>query len=579
MLLINPASEQFGGILSRYVPVGIPVPVGTLAAWMMKHGHTVAVADDELGKIDEAKVRDLVKDLPKPYVIGLSVLAAQSARAYQINRMLKRMYPDCITIAGGIHVTAVPEEPLRNGIDFVIRGEGEVPLLRLYEAIREGKSWKNINSLSFLKPDGTFWSNPDGPLIENLDDIPIFPYELFKHPKYDYGFTTSSRGCPYKCSYCSQRLMTGLTYRFKSPERMVQELSILINDYNQKHIVFYDDNFAFKKRRVVELADAIRNAGLHTKCGFFVQTRADNFYEDIIPDMKRANFTGVGFGMETGVERLAQVTVKGQTVETHKKSIALARKHGIDVSVFMIFGLPTETHEDRMASYRLVKELGIKFTKFNNLIPYPGTKLFNDVKASGRMNVQPAWKNFNSTLTATRSIFDTTPLPYIPEGTTEWELKRDIFHCNMSWYFRPQMIIDVLKRKPGPGFVMLPPKWWTKPREIYEVAKLGLTMFSNYAITLLPKSVGGVIYYTVTRALRWARGESYPEYQLPDTVIDGTMRKIVVAKKGQILTGTEVAGEVVAPSGVISAPAKLTSVLTEVAQPGVLSSPSAAGTA
>lgn len=531
MLLINPASEQFGGVLSSYVPVGIPVPIGTLAAWMMKYGYTVAIADDELGRISEAQIRDLVKDLPQPYVFGLSILAAQCARAYELQRMLKKMYPDCITIAGGIHVTAVPDEALHEGFDFVIRGEGEVPLLNLYRAIREGSDWHKIESLSYLNENGVVQHNNDAQLIANLDEIPIFPYHLFKHPKYDYGFLTSSRGCPYKCSYCSQRLMTGLTFRFKSPQRIVEEIRILVEDFGQKHITFYDDNFCFNRRRVIELADAICASGLQKKCSFFVQTRADNFYEEAIPHLKRAGFSSVGFGMETAVERLAVEIQKGETIETHRKAIRLAQKNGIDVSLFMIFGLPTETHADRMASYKFVKDMGIRFTKFNNLIPYPGTKLYNDVKNTDQVKILQHWSNFNSTLTATRSIFNTTPLPFTPTGTSEWGLKRDIVRCNMGWYFRPAIIWDIMKGgNKGPGFVALPSGWWRKPKEIFEMIKITVVLSSNYALSLLPYALGGAIYYSVTAAIKFIQKPDHQSYKYNDQVIDGTMRKVSIQK-------------------------------------------------
>ena len=537
MILINPASEQFGGLLSHYVPVGIPVPIGTLAAWMIKHHHAVRVADDELGKITEEQIYSLVADMPKPYVFGLSILAAQCSRAYDLQRMLKRLFPDCITVAGGIHVTAVPDEALKAGFDFVIRGEGERPLLSLYEKIRAGKDWSGVESLSYKKPDGTFQHNRDGALIENLDEVPVFPYHLFNHPKYDYGFLTSSRGCPYKCSYCSQRLMTGLSFRFRSPQRIVEEIKILVEDFGQTHITFYDDNFCFNRRRIIELADAICNSGLHKKCSFFVQTRADNFYEQAIPHLKRANFTGVGFGMETAVERLAEVIQKGETIETHRKAIRLAQQHGMNVTLFMIFGLPTETHADRMASFRFVEEMGIRFTKFNNLIPYPGTKLFNEVKDSGLMHVSPFWSNFNSTLTATRSIFNTTPLPYIPEGTSEWQLKRDIFRCNMSWYLRPTMLLDILKGgDKGPGFVKLPPAWWRKPTEILEMVKIALVLGSNYAVTLLPEKLGGLIYAAITGYLKKNRPPQMESYDYQDEVFDGTKRNVVIEKKQTPIT-------------------------------------------
>lgn len=533
MLLINPAAEQFGGVFADYVPVGIPVATGTLAAYMIKHGYKVKVHDEEFCKINDSNIENLVKDLEAPYIIGISVLTAQAARTYLLIKMFKKRWPDCKIILGGIHVTALPEEGVRAGADFVVRGEGERTLLHLHESIRGTRPLSEVQGISYLA-EGKVVHHPDGKLIEDLDEIPMFPYELFDNPRYDMGFITSSRGCPYKCSYCSQRLMTGLTYRYRSPKRIVEELDILINKYGRNHIVFYDDNFSFKKKRVIEVCEAIVKSGLHKKAGFFIQTRADNLYEDIMPYLKEANFTGVGFGMETAVERLAQVIVKNETIETHKKAITLARKWGLDVSVFMIFGLPTETRADRMESFKFIKDWGFEFTKFNNLIPYPGTKTYNEVKGTPNLLGTDGWGNFNSTLTATRSIFDPTPLPYTPVGTTAWQLKRDIIRCNYAFYLRPKTILDLLLRRGGPGFVMLPARWWLKPKEVFHMAKLGFMTFSNLAIALLPEKLGGLIYLWVTGRkedleLRENKAAENVRY-LPDA-IDGTMRKIQIDKK------------------------------------------------
>ena len=534
MLLINPATEQFGGILSRYVPVGIPVAIGTLAAYLKKFGHEVRIADDEIEKLNETNISKYTQGIHDRLIIGISVLTSQAARAYELTKLFKQKYPDCVVILGGIHATALPEEGLENGADFVIRGEGEVPLLKLYEALKHDKDWHHIESLTYRMRNGVIRHNPDGKLIEDLDEIPIFPYELFRHPKYDMGFTTSSRGCPYRCTYCSQRLMTGLTYRYKSTQRMVEELDILINRYGQKHIIFYDDNFSYKKKRVIELCEAITEKKLNEKCSFEIQTRADNLYEEIMPYLKRANISGVGFGMETGVERLAEKIVKGESVETHLKSVELARRYGIKVNLFMIFGLPTETKADREASYHLIQRLGLQFTKFNNLIPYPGTKLYRELKDSPGLHVEPLWKNFNSTLTATRSIFDPTPLPYVPEGTTAWELKRDIFRCNMGFYFKPKTLWNVITRKKGPGFVKLPPRWYLKPRELYEMSRLSIILLSNWIVALLPVSLGEKLF----KIVQWIRHhkEKTPRNRILPAAIDGTMKNIQIDRKRKLLS-------------------------------------------
>jgi radical SAM superfamily enzyme YgiQ (UPF0313 family) len=140
MVLVNPANAEYGGTLSRFTPLSLPMSIGCLAAQMMAHGHAVKIIDEEVGKITWDNIDGIVSGLPKPYVFGITVLTAQVARAFELSTLLKAKYPDSTVIVGGYHATSMPEEQLScDAIDFVIRGEGERTLLSLYEAIREGR--------------------------------------------------------------------------------------------------------------------------------------------------------------------------------------------------------------------------------------------------------------------------------------------------------------------------------------------------------------------------------------------------------------------------------------------------------
>jgi radical SAM superfamily enzyme YgiQ (UPF0313 family) len=250
--------------------------------------------------------------------------------------------------------------------------------------------------------------------------------------------------------------------------------------------VFYDDNFCFKAKRVVDVCNAIMDAGLHKKCAFSVQTRADNFPPDLVPILAEAGFKHAGFGMETGINRLARLIGKGETVEQHLAAVELGKKHGFDISLFMIFGLPTETRDDRETSYRVVQGARVQASKYNNLIPYPGTPIYSDLKKTDRIHVEPGWSNFNSTLSVTRSIFDKTPLPYVPETASEFELKRDIIKYNMKTYVTPRAVMAILLGKKGPGWYQLPERWFLRPRELYHVARIGVNVLVNMAVAFLP---------------------------------------------------------------------------------------------
>ena len=502
MLFINPTYEKFGGMLSRYIPVGIPVALGVITAYLRKWGvEKIRVVDEEIETITEENHLKFTEGLEQPLIIGITVLTAQAGRAFEIAAMYKNSFPDCTVIMGGVHVTSLPDEPLEMGVaDIVVRGEGEETMRELYFALREGgDDWKKVKGISFRGDDGNIVTNPDNDLIENLDDVPMFPYELFDHPKYDMGFLSGARGCPYKCSYCSQRILTGLTYRWHSTERIIKNLDILINKYKMQNITFYDDIFSVNKRRVLDLCKGIWESGLHKKCAFAVQTRADNVHEDLLPAMRKANFKTIGLGMETGVERISKEVNKDQTVQQHLDAIKLCKKYGLKVSLFMIYGFPGETKEDRDESYRVASETDVGFIKFNNLIPYPGTVIYDTAQKEGALHILPGWRNFNSTLSITRSIFNTMPLAYVPKGTTEFELKRDIVRRNLQYYFQWKLIKKIMVRDKGVGWIELPPNWFLKPREVFALTGMALVLGTNLLFSLLPAWIGNALFSLVKR--------------------------------------------------------------------------------
>ena len=195
MLLINPAYEHFGGMMSRYVPVGIPVALGVIAAYLKKWGvKNLQIVDEEIEEITPENYLKFIPNQDKQPIIGITVLTSQAGRAYAIAKLYKEAFPKSIIIMGGVHVTALPQEALQTGqADIVVRGEGEETMRKLYFAIQDNQEWKDISGISYLNNKGEVVDTPDGDLLQDIDEIPIFPYELFEHPKYDMGFITTAR--------------------------------------------------------------------------------------------------------------------------------------------------------------------------------------------------------------------------------------------------------------------------------------------------------------------------------------------------------------------------------------------------
>ena len=148
-------------------------------------------------------------------------------------------------------------------------------------------------------------------------------------------------------------------------------------------------------------------------------------------------------------------------------------------------------------------------------------------KNTPQIHVKKNWQNFNSTLAGTSSLFSTTPLPYVPENTTPWQLKRDIIKANYGFYFRPKQMFDLLLGRGNGSFVELPQRWYFKPKEIYQILKLGSTIFGNYLVSLLPDKVGEFMYFVVTGEKLEDRTSLFSDNIHPEA-IDGSMRNIRV---------------------------------------------------
>lgn len=501
MLLINPANAEYGGSLSRWTPLSLPMSIGCLAAVLEQHGQKVEIWDEELLQLSEENLEEFVKNLPQPYVFGITVLTAQVARSYDLCRLLKRKYPDSCVIMGGFHVTALPEEPFEHcPVDFVVRGEGERTIVELYEAIRKGnRAFSGIQGITYRDHSGHLQKTNERPLIKELSELPEFPYDKFvamlarinksspRKKNYDWGFIVTSRGCPFRCSYCAQRMMTGNTYRWRPIPVVMRELDTLVNRLGARQIFFLDDNFCFKRSHTIELCEAIRDSGLGKKCEFSLQTRADNFYKELVPVMAAAGFTSVGFGMETATDRLLDIINKEETVGQHVEAIARAHANGMEVAMFMIFGLPTESHADRKTIYKIVRKMNLTHCKFNNLMPYPGTPMYNDLVKSTRFNKQGHYENFVSALSEMGlPMTKRKPLPYVPEESSEIELMRDVIRYNLLLSLRGSIISGVLRRRKGPGWFQLQENWWSNPGEWLHVIRFAWMLLKNLVFSMTP---------------------------------------------------------------------------------------------
>jgi radical SAM superfamily enzyme YgiQ (UPF0313 family) len=446
MILINASPKNALRIFQPFLPIFVPVGIGYLLAVMEREGIKAAFIDEQVQDDVLGLVEKHIRGMSKPYIFGFSVLTAAFKSALNLSGELKRRYPDSVILFGGIHPTAAPDEVLSySHVDAVMRGEGERPLVEFYRRIKEGRDVTGIDNLSY-RANGGIVHNKRTFMLDDLNGYPPFPYHLFDPKKYDLGFVIGSRGCPYQCIFCSNRVTTGRRYRYRDAASVADELHMLCHHYHKRFVLFLDDNFLVSRERVYRLIDEIKKRGLHKRMTFNFQARGDGVDSVILKDLYDAGFRSIFFGMETASEAVMKTIKKGETVAQCAEGVRLARQAGFHTSATFIYALPGETHKDRMDCVKLSRELQLDMVRYNNATPYPGTELYEIAERQKRLNVHGTYENFNSVSTFIENPFRKIPFSYVPEGNTEEEIRHDMLFSYFSFYFDLRRLKKILSR-------------------------------------------------------------------------------------------------------------------------------------
>jgi len=449
MILFNSSPKDALKIFQPFLPISVPVGIGYLVAFLEREHIKTKFIDEQVEDNVLRVVSEYVKDMQKPYIFGFSVLTAAFKSAILLSEELKRKYPDSVIVFGGIHPTALPDNVLAyRHIDVVIRGEGENALVEFYKCVKGNKDFTSLDGLSY-RSNGTIVHNRISTTKVNLDDIPDFPYHIFKSKRYDLGFVISSRGCPHRCIFCSNRVTTGKNYRYSSVKKIIRNLDWVGSQYParkdaKKNVQFLDDNLLVNKERIYELLDEIKINGFDKKLTFSFQARGDNVNYKLLRDLYDAGFKSVFFGLETASEKIMKFIKKDETVAQCVDAVKMAKKIGFYVSATFIYGFPGEAHKDRMDCLRLSKELKLDMVRYNNATPYPGTELYKIAKNENRIKIIGLYENFNSVSALIEDPFREIPFSYVPTGSSEEEIRNDLLYSYFVFYLSFNKIRNIL---------------------------------------------------------------------------------------------------------------------------------------
>ena len=400
ILLIDPPFKRLTGLVNNYFPIGL----GYLAAVAEQMGHEVSIYEVDAARkptsldfVGEYKRYDnylrIVNDRNHPIwqeikekiqefhadLIGISSMTPKIASALVVADICKEVNPDCPVVFGGAHPTVSPEQTISyESIDFIVRGEGEKSFAELIKAIDEGenKKLRNIKGLSY-KENGKIIHNPPREFIKDLDSIPFPARErlmnLENYTSEDMGVILTSRGCPFKCTYCYHPWKGRV--HFRSIDNVIEEIKQVIKDYGTRQFAFKDDSFTLNRRRTMEFCERIIKERLNIN--WDCTTRVDLIDEEMLKLMKRAGCNVIKVGIETGSERILKEIQKGITFEQARRAAKLFNKYGIFWSAYFMMGLPQETEEEILATYHFMRELNPFYAGLGVYEAFRYTKLFD----------------------------------------------------------------------------------------------------------------------------------------------------------------------------------------------------------
>ncbi|MBU1912643.1 MAG: B12-binding domain-containing radical SAM protein [Candidatus Omnitrophica bacterium] len=446
VLLINPQFEfkKFGSF-TRFMEPMPSIGLAYIASVLVKNGIEIEIIDDFVLRLGAKGILSVIKK-KKFDIVGISCLTPSAPITFSIAAAIKSYDSKILIVLGNIHAVVFAGDILKKeAVDVIVHGEGEYTMLELAKAVASGADLAQVKGISF-KQDGKIVHTPPRELIENLDELPYPQWQLFPFTKYAFlpfmdvkkpGLSIlGSRGCPYRCRFCSLP-NTGTKYRERDPKKIADEIEYVIHNFPVKQISFVDPIFPLSKKVGLEFSEEMVRRKLHNKIVWTCETRIDRMDRELLKAMRQAGCRRIMYGLESGVQALLDNIGKGFSVDYVKRIIKLTQQEDISVAGVFMIGLPGETRAMTQQTIDFAKQIDLDFAKFAITVPFPGSQLYEDLTRTGELKRQD-WENFTT--------FNTNPkeLVYVPGNMKPEELIEMQRKGHRDFYLRPEIIFRQL---------------------------------------------------------------------------------------------------------------------------------------
>jgi len=470
VILISPPYVDLYGKLSKAAGRYFPLGLGYIASYLRTCGnHDVTMYEPEAQKLRYEDIAHLIKK-NTPDVVGLTCSTPNFFRALELAE-IARENSHAKIVLGGVHASALPEfimSSYSDLIDCVVVGEGELTMLELVNAYENSKNIDDVKGVVLLK-DGKVVRNECRQFVEDLDSIPfpardLIPQSLFVPNLHNARYRNcvsilTSRGCPFNCSFCASRVVSGKKYRMHSAEYVLEEMAMLKREYRAEQLLITDDTFTINHERLEQICRGMIDRRLDLKWFCFSQVNVVN--RKILTMMKKAGCYNIGFGVESADEEILRRMGKPIKPEKALEAVRMANEIGLKTQAFYIFGSPGETKEQMEATVRFAKKIESTLAFFNMLVPFPGTKEFEYYFSSVPLK-EIEWKNFVAVGEA--CVLKNATVP--PR-----DIEKLIARANIEYYANPFRLLRLLLQirtfyelsnylKGGTGLLQQIAKWF-----------------------------------------------------------------------------------------------------------------------
>lgn len=394
-----------------------PISVAYLAGSLVAAGHETQIIDavgeapDRFspGYRDDVLMNGLgIEDIvervrPDVQLLGISCLFSHEWPVVRsLAAALRKRFPKTPIVLGGEHATAAPDWSLEKApeLDACALGEGEETVVDLARAVIEGRSLEGVPGLVVRGEQGNIRTAPRARILD-IDEIPLphweaVPLEAYLSRGFSFGVSRgrtmpllATRGCPYRCTFCSNPRMWTQRYVTRSPQLVVDEMKRYVELYGAENFDFYDLTAIVRREWILEFCELLLASGLDVTWQLPSGTRSEAIDEEVARLLYASGCRNISYAPESGSERVLAAIQKKVKLERMLESMEGALAAGLNVKANILVGFPDERVEDLVQTFKFVMQMakvGVHDVSIWTFAPYPGSELFDDLRKRGRLS-------------------------------------------------------------------------------------------------------------------------------------------------------------------------------------------------